>query len=50
MGILRLGYVEVRVDDLAQAVRHYTQFVGLKEMARANGKVYLKAWDEQEHQ
>jgi len=49
MGILRLGYVEFRVNDIAQAVRHYTQVVGLKETGRQDGKVYLKAWDEQEH-
>lgn len=49
MGVLRLGYVEVRVTDMAAAVRHYTEVVGLKETGRLNGKVYLKAWDELEH-
>ncbi len=49
MGILRMGYVEVRVTDLGAAVQHYTQVVGLKETGRNNGKVYLKAWDELEH-
>src|SRR3712207_2108665 len=49
MGVLRLGYLEVRVKDLAAATRYYTQVVGLQETDRVNGKVYLKAWDEQEH-
>jgi catechol 2,3-dioxygenase len=49
MGILRLGYVEVRVKNLEDAVRHYTQVLGLLETGRDQGKVYLKAWDELEH-
>jgi catechol 2,3-dioxygenase-like lactoylglutathione lyase family enzyme len=49
MGVLRLGYLEVRVKDLLAATHYYTQVVGLRETDRVNSKVYLKAWDEQEH-
>jgi len=49
MGILRLGYLEIRVTEITQAAQYYTQVLGLKETARAAGKVYLKAWDEWEH-
>ena len=49
MGILRLGYLEIRVKEIAKAAQYYTQVLGLQETARAAGKIYLKAWDEWEH-
>jgi len=49
MGILRLGHVDVRVPDLDLAAAYYTSVVGLIEVAREPGKVYLKCWDEQDH-
>ena len=49
MGILRLGYLEIRVKEINKAAQYYTQVLGLKETARAAGKIYLKAWDEWEH-
>ena len=49
MGILRLGYLEIRVKEINKAAQYYTQILGLKETARAAGKIYLKAWDEWEH-
>ncbi|MBV9119951.1 MAG: catechol 2,3-dioxygenase [Chloroflexi bacterium] len=49
MGVLKLGYLQLRVADLEQSVRYYTQVLGLKETDRTGGKVYLKAWDELEH-
>src|ERR1700732_3095009 len=49
MGILKLGYLEIRVKDIAKAAHYYTQVLGLKETARLAGKIYLKAWDEWEH-
>jgi catechol 2,3-dioxygenase len=49
-GVLRPGHVQLRVLDLAAAVRHYTEVLGLIETARdAQGRVYLKAWDEHDH-
>jgi len=49
MGVLKLGYLEVRVKDLAVARQYYTQVLGLQETDHVGGKLYLKAWDEQEH-
>src|SRR5215468_10149407 len=49
MGVLKLGYLEIRVKDIAKAAQYYTQVLGLKETARFAGKIYLKAWDEWEH-
>lgn len=50
MGVMRPGHVCLRVTDMAEAVRHYTDVVGLVEVARDHGgRVYLKAWDEFDH-
>ena len=49
MGILRLGHVDVRVPDLDLAAAYYTSVLGLIEVVREPGKVYLKCWDEQDH-
>ena len=49
MGVLKLGYLEIRVKAIPAAVQYYTQVLGLKETDRVDGKVYLKAWDELEH-
>lgn len=49
-GVLRLGEVQIRVLDMAEAVEHYGKRMGLHEMMRdAEGKVYFKAWDEKDH-
>jgi catechol 2,3-dioxygenase-like lactoylglutathione lyase family enzyme len=46
-GILRPGHVCIRVMDLNQAVKHYTDHLGLIETDRDDqGRVYLKGWDE----
>jgi catechol 2,3-dioxygenase len=46
-GVLRPGHAQIRVLDLEEAVRHYTDVVGLIEMDRdEQGRVYLKAWTE----
>jgi catechol 2,3-dioxygenase len=49
MGIFRLGYVEVRVPDLELCVAYYTEVLGLREVERADNRVYLKGWDEHDH-
>ncbi len=49
MGVLKLGYLEVRVKDLAAAEHYYTQVLGLKKTDHVNGKLYLKTWDEIHH-
>jgi catechol 2,3-dioxygenase len=49
-GVLRPGHVQLRVLDLEAAVHHYTEVLGLWETGRdAQGRVYLKAWDEHDH-
>lgn len=49
MAILRMGYAHVRVTDLAEARQHYTQTLGLNEVAAVDNKVYFKGWDEWDH-
>jgi catechol 2,3-dioxygenase len=46
MGIMRIGRAELRVMDLDESVEYYTNVIGLDEVGRYDGKVYLKAWDE----
>ncbi|MGL4859664.1 MAG: VOC family protein, partial [Enterobacteriaceae bacterium] len=49
-GILRPGHVALRVMDMSAALKHYTQLLGLQEVARdSQGRVFLKAWDEWDH-
>ncbi|KAA0873601.1 VOC family protein, partial [Nitrincola tapanii] len=46
-GVMRPGHVQIRVLDLDEAVKHYTELLGLIEMDRDDqGRVYLKAWTE----
>lgn len=49
-GVLRPGHVVLRVLELDPAVKHYTEVLGLIEVARDDqGRVYLKSWDEHDH-
>lgn len=46
-GVLRPGYIQIRVTDLGAALQHYVDRVGLHQVSReADGRVYLRAWDE----
>ncbi|OPK05589.1 MULTISPECIES: catechol 2,3-dioxygenase [Pseudomonas] len=46
-GIMRPGHVQLRVLDMAEALKHYVDLLGLIEMDRdEHGRVYLKAWTE----
>jgi catechol 2,3-dioxygenase len=46
-GVLRPGYIQIRVTDLDTALTHYVDRVGLHEVSReADGRAYLRAWDE----
>lgn len=46
-GIMRPGHIQIRVMDIEEAVKHYTELLGLIEMGRDDtGRVYLKAWSE----
>jgi len=47
MGVLRIGHASLRVMDIAAAVKHYEEVLGLKTVMKDNaGNVYLKCWDE----
>ena len=47
MGIMRIGHASLKVMDMAAAVRHYENVLGLKTtMVDKAGTVYLKCWDE----
>lgn len=48
-GVLRLGFVELRVLDMDQALKHYCGILGLRESGREDNRVYLKGWDEHDH-
>lgn len=49
-GVLRPGHAQIRVLDLEEGVHHYRDVLGLVETGRdAEGRVYLKAWDERDH-
>lgn len=46
-GVMRPGHVQLRVLDMAQALEHYVELLGLIEVDRdEQGRVYLKAWTE----
>ncbi|CAM3751029.1 catechol 2,3-dioxygenase [Polaromonas hydrogenivorans] len=47
MGISRIGHVNLRVMDMAAALKHYEKVLGMKKtMEDKHGNVYLKCWDE----
>lgn len=47
MGVMRIGHASIKVMDMAAAVRHYENVLGLKvTMQDKDGNVYLKCWDE----
>jgi catechol 2,3-dioxygenase len=49
MAVMRMGYMHVRVTDLAEAKDHYANTVGLYPTLEQDGKVYFKGWDEWDH-
>ena len=49
MGILRLGYIHMRVTDMAEAKSHYGRTLGLRPMLEEPGKIYYRGWDEWDH-
>jgi catechol 2,3-dioxygenase len=49
-GVLRPGFLQVRVLDMPAAIEHYTQRIGFHQVTEgADGRVYLKAADEFDH-
>lgn len=46
-GVLRPGFVQLRVRDINESLVHYRDRIGLDEVSHeADGRVYLKAYDE----
>lgn len=47
MGVMRIGHASIRVMDMAAALKHYENVLGLKvTMEDKHGNVYMKCWDE----
>ena len=47
MSVMRIGHASLKVMDMAAAVKHYENVLGLKKtMEDKHGNVYLKCWDE----
>jgi catechol 2,3-dioxygenase len=49
MGVLRMGYVHVRVTDLDEAKTHYGYTMGLYATREEPGRIFYKGWDEWDH-
>ncbi|MBJ8347075.1 catechol 2,3-dioxygenase [Antrihabitans sp. YC2-6] len=49
MGVIRLGYVHLRVTDLDSSTEHYRNTLGMDAVAEEDGRLYLKSWDEHDH-
>lgn len=49
MSVMRLGYIHMRVTDLAEAKNHYANLLGLYEMKAEGNRVWYKGWDEWNH-
>lgn len=49
MSVLRLGYLHMRVTDLADAKKHYVDTLGMLVVDESPGRLILKAWDEWDH-
>ncbi|HSM67138.1 MAG TPA: catechol 2,3-dioxygenase, partial [Ilumatobacteraceae bacterium] len=46
-GVLRPGFIQIRVLDMDEAIVHYRDRLGLHEVGTgSDGRVYLKGWDE----
>jgi len=49
-GVIRPGYIQIRVLDMQDALTHYRDRLGLDEVCTGDdGRVYLKGWDEFDH-
>ena len=49
MAVMRMGYMHIKVTDLAEAKEHYGNTVGLYQTLEEDGRVYYKGWDEWDH-
>ena len=49
-GVLRPGFIQVRVLDMPASIEHYTKRIGFHQVCEGpDGRVYLKAADEFDH-
>lgn len=49
-GVLRPGHTQLRVLDLEESIKFYTEFMGLQLMGKdASGRAYFKCLDERDH-
>ncbi|HYG89261.1 MAG TPA: catechol 2,3-dioxygenase [Azospirillum sp.] len=49
-GVLRPGFIQIRVLDMEAALTHYVDRLGLDKVTTGpDGRVYLKGWDEFDH-
>ena len=49
-GVIRPGFVQIRVLDMPAALEHYTKRIGLHQVTEGpDGRVYLKSADEFDH-
>src|SRR5688500_14946787 len=48
-GIMRLGFVELRVSDLARAAAFYERVLGLETTHHTDDALYCMCWDEYDH-
>jgi catechol 2,3-dioxygenase len=49
-GVLRAGFVQIRVLDMEEALTHYVDRIGLNLVGKeADGRVYLKGCEEFDH-
>jgi catechol 2,3-dioxygenase len=47
MSVMRIGHISIKVMDIAAAVKHYENVIGMKTThIDGQGNVYLKCWDE----
>ena len=49
MGVMRLGYVHIRNEDLTASKDHYGGTLGMRVVEESPEAVYFKAWDEYDH-
>ena len=48
-GIMRLGFIENQVVDLAKTSHFYEKLLGLEKTAETKDALYFKCWDEYDH-
>jgi catechol 2,3-dioxygenase len=47
--IAHLGHVQLFTPELARSTWFFTEILGLTEVGRESGSVFLRTWDDYEH-